>query len=561
MKKNLPIGISDFKELITKNKYYIDKTMLIKDILNSSKVVLIPRPRRFGKTLNMSMLKYFFEKTDLNKEYLFSNFQIWDDEPSKTHFNKYPVIFITFKDVKSNTYNDTIEEIRMLMSRLYLDHLYLRNSKALDQIEKDYFERIINRNPSIIDLKSSLHELTIFLSKHHKENVILLIDEYDTPIQSSYINNFYDKVISFFRGYLSSVLKDNVNLQSGILTGILRVAKEGIFSGLNNLDVFTILDNKLDKYFGVLDYELNEILAYYNIKDETNEFRKWYNGYVFGSETVYNPWSILNAINNIGAFFKPYWINTSGNELIRDIITRSSHVVKNELEDLMNGIVVEKEIYEHIIYSEIENDSNTLWTFLLFSGYLTYTSKKQENLRNIYGLQIPNLEVTYLFQSIIRDWFSHSINNDNYKLMLKSLLKADMETFEEILSEFVYKSFSFFDVGGESPEKVYHSFILGLLISLSNTYELKSNKESGLGRYDVMLIPKDKNKKGFIFEFKKTNKRKNETLEKAANMALEQIIKMDYRQELTDRGVNDILEIGIAFAGKEILMKFRIPKK
>ncbi|SHH39266.1 AAA family ATPase [Tepidibacter thalassicus] len=551
--KKISIGISDFKKLISENYYYVDKSLFIKEIIDDgSEVILIPRPRRFGKTLNMSMLKYFFEKSDENNRYLFENLKINDYKEIMDMQGKYPVIYITFKDIKYSNWEDCNIGIKSVISDVYEKHKYLLNSDFLDERQRKYFNDVLNKDVNTVELSESLKTLSKYLTNYYKQKTVVLIDEYDVPIQSGYLNNYYGKVIEFMRIFLSAVLKDNEYLQKGVLTGILRVAKESIFSGLNNLKVCTILKNHYSDKFGFLEGEVEEMLKYYNIESEMDEVRKWYNGYIFGKNVIYNPWSILNYVDNYEKGYRPYWVNTSSNDLVKIILTKSGEFIKKDLEDLIKGKDIVKTINEDIVMKDIDKSSENVWSFLLFSGYLKVVNEEFKRGKTYCNLKIPNLEVAYLYEEIIMSWFNESINNEKFNIMLKSLVNGDIEVFEEIFSEYLIKSASYFDI--EESESFYHAFVLGILVALNEEYEVKSNRESGYGRYDIMIIPKDKSKIGIIIEFKKVNKRRKENLEIAVQNAIEQIKNKNYRQDLLDRGVKNIIELGIAFEGKDVLV-------
>ncbi|SHH48924.1 AAA family ATPase [Tepidibacter thalassicus] len=550
--KKVPIGVSDFKELITENYYYVDKSLFVKEIIDDgAKVILLPRPRRFGKTLNMSMLKYFFEKNDEDNKCLFKNLKVNKYKDIMDMQGKYPVIYLTFKDVKDGNFQKCYEKMKEIISIEYYKHKYLLDNH-LKGIEETYFKKILSMEASQGQYETSLKNLSKFLSEYYNQKTIVLIDEYDTPIQSGYLSGYYKEIIEFMRNFLSGVLKDNEYLQKGVLTGILRVAKESIFSGLNNLEVCTILNNHYSDKFGFLEGEVEEILKYYNIEFEMDEVRKWYNGYMFGENVIYNPWSILNYVKNHEKGFRPYWVNTSSNDLVKIVLTKAGETVKKELEDLIKGKTIVKQMNEDIVMNDIENGSENVWSFLLFSGYLKVINENLKMGRSFCTLEIPNFEVKYLYEEIILAWFKESINNEKFNYMLKSLTTGDIETFEDIFSEYIIKSASYFDI--EESEKFYHAFVLGILVALNEEYEVKSNRESGYGRYDVALIPKDRNKLGIIMEFKKVNKRRKETLEIAADKAIAQIKEKNYKQELLDMGIENIIELGIAFEGKEVLV-------
>lgn len=553
-KKKLPIGLSDFKRLMEDNYYYVDKSIFIQEIIDHGGIVtLIPRPRRFGKTLNLSMLRHFFEKKEKDTSYLFKDLNIWKaGEEYREKQGKFPVIYLTFKDVKDNNWKSCFESIKSIINELYGYHNYLTESKLLKDFEKEEFYSILSNKADESVYSLSLKKLSSYLEKYHNQKIILLIDEYDTPMQSGYTYKYYDDVINFMRKFLSAGLKDNESIEKGVLTGILRIAKESIFTGMNNLGVYTVLDDKFSDKFGFTDDEVSELLNYFHSEYNIVETRNWYNGYIFGETIIYNPWSILNFIDRPKGGFTPYWVNTSSNDLVKDLLSRSSNAVKLDLELLITGNSIRKEIRTDIVFGEIEKSSETLWSFLLFCGYLKVLKKEYVNKKLVCELQIPNKEVEYLYESIILQWFERSIQNDKLEMMLKSLTNGDIKTFGKILQEFVINSMSYLDPTGIESEKVYHAFVLGLLLSLHQSYEIKSNRESGLGRYDVMLIPKDVTKKGIVMEFKKVDHDDKETIDDTIKLALAQIEEKKYEAELIEKGVADILKLGIAFDGKVV---------
>lgn len=552
--KKIPIGITDFKEIINNNYYLVDKSLFIKEIMeDGSKVLLLPRPRRFGKTINMSMLKYFFEKTDEDNSFLFEKLNIYEHKDIMGKQGIYPVIYITFKDLKDKNIDKCYEKIKEILSEQYDKFKFILDT--LSEVDKMYYNDILLGKASEAQYETSLKNLSKFLSRYYGINVVILIDEYDVPIQSGYLNDYYEDIVEFMRNFLSGGVKDNEYLEKAVMTGILRVAKESIFSGLNNLSVYGILKNKYSSYFGFLEVEIEDIFKYYEVEFKLDEVKSWYNGYVFGENVIYNPWSILNYVNNYEEGLQPYWINTSSNDLVKSLITKGGQQLKNELEDLIQDKSITKDINENIEMKEIDKSTENAWSFLLLSGYLK-TVKKTRKLdgRLVCELAIPNIEVKYLYNEIIMSWFRESVNNDEFNLMLKSLINGDIKTFGKILEKFVLSSVSYFDIGGQESEKVYHAFVLGMLIALSEYYEVKSNRESGYGRYDVMIIPKDKNKIGIIMEFKKVDRDDEEDLKKAAAEALKQIRERKYKQELIAREIKNIIEIGIAFEGKDVMV-------
>lgn len=553
MEKIFPIGVSDFKEIITGNYYYTDKSLFIKDVIeDGAKVILLPRPRRFGKTLNISMLKYFYNSKDSAS--LFQKLKIKEHKHIMDKQGNYPVIYLTFKDEKHSTWENCKKGFTMLFSNLYLQYDYLLNSDVLSDVEKKNFNSILHEEAELVEVAKSLLNLSSYLYKYHNQRVVILIDEYDVPIQEGYTKGYYNQIIEFMRNLLSGGLKDNLYLEKAVLTGILRVAKESIFSGLNNISIYTLLNSRYSNYFGFLEDEVNDMLNYYGIKSQKSEIKKWYNGYVFGNDVIYNPWSVLNYAKEFTEGFRAYWVNSSGNDLIKSILAKANDTTKKEFEDLIQGKSIHKQIHEDIVMNEVDKDSENIWSFLLFSGYLKTVNQELKEGIIYCDLQIPNSEVLTLYKKIIISWFKDNIGNEKFLFMLKSLISGDMETFELLLGECITKSVSYFDIGNES-EKFYHAFVLGMLISLNEDYEISSNRESGYGRYDIMLKPKKNTLPGIIIEFKKVSTARKETLELAVKKALEQIEQKKYKQQLLELNVKDIMEVGIAFEGKEVLVK------
>lgn len=555
MVKKIPIGISDFKELIDENYYFVDKTLFIEEVVkDGAQVILISRPRRFGKTINMSMLKYFFESSEEDNSYLFNGLNIENNKNVIKNQGRYPVIFLTFKDEKYSTWESCLDGFSVMISNLYKKYEGLLKSEKLLEIDKKEFSKVLNREASFVELSKSLFNLSYCLYKHYNEKVVILIDEYDVPIQEGYMKDYYDKVIEFMRNFLSGGLKDNIYLEKAVLTGILRVAKESIFSGLNNIDVSTLLSLSYSDKFGFTEKEVENILRDYSLAGYMDEVKNWYNGYQFGNTTIYNPWSIVNYVDKPSNGFSPYWVNTSSNDLIKRILGRASKDVKSDLEYLIKGGNINKIINENIVINEVDKGSDNLWSFLLFSGYLKFEDRKLIEGRTHCSLSIPNNEVKYVYEEIIINWFNESIGSDEFTEMLKALVDGEIEVFAEMFSKCVQVTFSYMDLGSES-EKFYHAFVLGMLVSLRKEYEVKSNRESGYGRYDVMLIPKDKQKNGIIIEFKKVSTFNAETLEIAADKALKQIREKQYKTELLEAGINSIIELAIAFEGKRVLVR------
>lgn len=580
MKKNIPIGVSDFKKLIEGNYFFVDKSLIIKEFINNgADIILTPRPRRFGKTLNLSMLRYFFdikmkqdfenskleskcenlEQTDIeadnkftNTRILFVNLNIEKEEDIMKLQGKYPTIFLTFKNEKYQCYEDFKDGITLLLSNLYKEHDYLLESDKLSVFDKEEYRSMISRSVSIAYLSNAISMLMGYMNKHYGKKVMLFIDEYDVPIQEAYIKGYYDEMISLIRTMLTSALKDNPYVQKALITGILRVAKESIFSGLNNLEVDTILGYNFNDKFGFTPEEVEELLDYYDASTELNNIREWYNGYVFREQIIYNPWSVLNYLKRRNEGFMPYWINSSSNDLIKKLLVKGDQSMKLELESLIEGNSITKGIDDNIVMSEVENSNENIWSFLLMSGYLK--AVKIENIRGrLYcELKIPNEEVLIFYENLIEKWFFETLTNQKYELMLNTLIAGDIKIFAGLFKDFVINNLSYFDVSGKEPERVYHAFVLGMLVSLSDTYKVKSNKESGYGRYDVMIIPKDISKIGIIIEFKKIDDFLDDTIEEATRAALKQIKDKKYAQELIEDGIENIIKLAIVFKGKVV---------
>lgn len=585
MKKKIPIGISNFKKLIKENYYFVDKSLLIQEFIEGgAAIVLTPRPRRFGKTLNMSMIRYFFDinmKEEKNIvtgeiEYsrdLFRGLKIEKEEVMKMQ-GQFPVINISFNTAKFDNFKDTMSRIKSLMSEIYLEHKYLLESDTLENIEKEEYESIINKTGDRELVATALGNLAKYLYKYFSREVIVLIDEYDVPIQEGYINkgnpthihslgtfeepntrfglSQHDEIVSFERIMFTHVLKDNNYVKKALVTGILRVAKESIFSGLNNLEVNTILGNKYSNKFGFTQEEVDELLTYYNLEEKNIEVREWYNGYIFGKNVIYNPWSVLNYSNESEEGFIPYWINSSANDLIKRLLLKGDQKIKMELEELIAGKSITKAIDENIVMGEVEDSNENLWSFLLLSGYLKTTKKETIRGKRVCELKIPNEEVHIFFENIIEKWFLESMTSEKYQELLRTLTIGDIKSFGALFKGFVINNISYFDVSGKEPENVYHAFVLGMLVSLADTYEVKSNKESGYGRYDVMIIPKDTSKIGIVIEFKKINEFLDDTIEEATEEALKQIEDKKYEHELISRGIKNIIKLAIVFKNKEV---------
>ena len=540
-KRPLPIGISDFKTVIEEKYYYADKTDMIGDILDDrAMVTLFTRPRRFGKTLNMSMMKYFFEieNTEENKK-LFDRLAISNKEYMKEQ-GQYPVIFISFRNIEEENWEDCYFEIKNIISRTYNEFEFLRGT--LNQSELAEFDSIWLKKEKA-DWKGSLKNLTRYLYKYYdRKKVVVLIDEYDTPIIQSYQEKYYKKLISFFKRFYGDVMKDNEYLQFGIMTGILRIAKEGIFSGLNNLKVNTIFSEKYSEYYGLTEEEVLEAVKYYDMEYEMQDIRKWYDGYQFGKSEVYNPWSIINFLNE--RKLKAYWIGVSGNSMINDLLSKGDrHIVEN-LEKLFNEEIIYKAVRD---YTEYKFDSSDIWELFLYSGYLTIAGEKQGEE---YPLRLPNKEIQSFFRKIFIEKFIG--NYDKFLHIIRNLKDGKIEEFAEGLEEEILSSLSYFDT--DRDEKYYKIFLIGIFIILSNDYIRLSERETGTGRADLILEPKNKENPAYIFEFKVAENKKE--LENYAVEGFYQIKEKKYDVELKNRGINEIIYVGLAFYRKELKMKY-----
>ncbi len=559
--KLLPIGYSDFKTIIDKGFRYVDKTLFIKELLDSpAQVTLLLRPRRFGKTLLLSMLRYFFDKTKNPQEYkyLFDELKIMQaGEKYVQYQGQHPVISITLKDIKSKTFEEAYAGLCNIVRELYLEHSYLLNSNKLYDSEKETYELILNEKAAASKIKTSIKDLAAYMSRHHGINPIILIDEYDTPIQASYTYGYYSEMIDVMRGFYSNALKDNIYLEKAVLTGILKVAKENIFSGLNNLVTYSLLDTEYSEYFGFTEPEVTELLDQFGLNEKADEIREWYNGYQFGETIIYNPWSIINCINSRGEL-KPYWVNTSSNDLIKDLIANSTKDFGIDFKQLLIGLEMQEYISPNIVFNQLQENETAVWTLLLMSGYLKSTACSQHRNRLVCSLKIPNKEVTCLYDDIIQSWVFERKNLQWYNQFLDCLRHGDIKAFSRGLQELVLDMFSYHDVPSQSQqrkaENFYHGFAMGLIVSLRDEYYIESNKESGFGRYDLAIIPKSQTGKNpaIIFEFKSAADDTDKTLQKTAQAALDQIEIKCYETAIQKFNPVSIIKVGIAFSGKNV---------
>ena len=543
MKKGIGVGIEDFREIIREDCYYFDKTNYIEEILkDKTKIKLFTRPRRFGKTLNMSTLKYFFDvrNSEENRK-LFKNLYIEKSEYFKEQ-GQYPVIFITMKDLKKNTWEQMNFAAKSLISNLYNEFEYIR--EKLNEIEKEKFYKIWSKSEDG-DYDNSLRLLSEYLYNYYQKEVILLIDEYDNPLIVANQNGYYKEAINFYRNLYSSALKTNSNLKMGVLTGIVQVAKEGIFSGLNNVKTYNILEDKFETFFGLSEEEVENSLKYFELEYEIEEVKKWYDGYKFGNSEVYNPWSIVNYLSD--RKLQAYWVNTSDNALIYDSLKNSTVDVFNNLQTLYEGKEIKKEIRPFFTFEELSKFDG-IWQLMVYNGYLKISEKLSNDE---YMLKIPNYEIQTFFKKGFIDKFL--VSGNYFNPMMDALLDGDIEEFERRLQNIFLVNTSFYDLKGE---KVYHSLFLGMLIWLRDKYEVKSNGERGHGRYDAMLVPLDKVKPAYLFEFKVSKTIKG--LNAKAEEALTQIKEKKYDAGLKELGISKIYKIGIAFKGKNVKIKYEV---
>ena len=548
-KKALPIGISDFKLAVTEY-YYVDKTLLIRDFIDNRPLVsLFTRPRRFGKTLNMDMLRVFFEKTDEDTSVYFKDKQIWQCGDEYTAYQgKYPVIFLTFKDVKCSSWEETFQQISRLIAMEFQRHMELETSDKLNSYEKEQFSQIAKGIADKVGYQMSLQFLSLLLHKHHGEKTIIIIDEYDTPIQQGHTCGFYEETIHFMRNLFSGGLKDNSHLAFGFMTGILRVAKESIFSGLNNLTIHSILDNKYSQYFGFTKEEIYKMLEYYDVREKYEEVCDWYDGYLFGNTEIFNPWSVINYISE-NCFPKAFWLSTGSNDIVGEIIAAATPEITENLHKLLCGQTITTYIDTSVIYPEVLNNPYSIYSFLLVAGYLRVVSVYPQHDGNFMcDIGIPNKEIFYVYEKEV-------LNKTNQNSIAISVSQAiftkDATKLQTILNKFMLESISSLDGANEG---FYHGMMLGLCAVLSNRYQVRSNRESGIGRFDVCLIPRVKAMPGFIYEFKYTKDEKA-NLDVLADEALKQIEEKKYDTELLASGISNIVKIGIAFQGKKAVVK------
>ena len=556
-RKALPIGISDYVRAQS-DYYYVDKTLLIKEFLDQKPLVsLFTRPRRFGKTLNMDMLRVFFEKSDVDTSQYFTDKAIWNcGEEYRTQQGKYPVIFLSFKDVKFDTWEATLDKIRGLLQEEYGRHQELVVSDKLAAYEKEYFQRILAGTAGEVELTSSLERLAKMLASHYGEKTIIIIDEYDTPIQEGYSKDFYDEIIGFMRNFFSGAFKDNKNLLYGFLTGILRIAQESIFSGLNNLTVNSVMDEQYDNYFGFTNQEVHDMLQYYGVSEKEAELREWYDGYLFGMEEIYNPWSVINYVSK-GCVPQAYWVNTGKNEILGDVLKYATEDTTEQLFALLRGESVVARIDQNVVYRSLAEDSANIYSLLLVAGYLkAYRKELQADSSYLCEVTIPNREIAAVYKSEI---LSHlfqigAITTTTANRIAESLYSKDYKKLQKAIAEYMDRSISFYDAGTEG---FYHGLVLGLIALMDSQYKITSNREAGDGRYDIGLYPRQNKYPGIIMELKWKKGLQESELAELAQGALDQIDEKRYEVIMREEGVQEILKFGIAFSGKKVRVKVK----
>ncbi len=549
--QGIGIGTSDFKKMRVNDYYYIDKTMYIKDIIdNKSEIALVTRPRRFGKTLNMSMLRYYFDIKLKDSKELFKGLKILEQEEKYTSkLGYYPVIYLTLKDVQDRNYENMLLDMKTAMLNMYKEHRYLLDSDKIYPEEKARITDILYAREDENVLKNSVRDLSEYLNRYYERPVILLVDEYDVPLQNAYVEGYYEEAVKFFKTFYGVTFKDNPYLEKTVLTGVSRVAKESIFSGANNFKVFTVLDNEFADDFGITEEEMDKVIQDFEIEDEKEEIKKWYDGYTIGNvEGIYNPWSILNYLTDKKLI--PYWVNTSSNDLIK-MVLKNSTTIKEKMERLLKDEEIEVPINLETVIVGIENNEDNIWGLMLGTGYLKVVETVDVS-EGIYKVKLPNYEIKLLFQQIINEWFKNKVIGNDLRSILKDLITLNLKEYEKKFDILVREMFSYMDVGENTAENFYHAFVLGMLVGLKDTYYVNSNRESGIGRYDIMLEPKDKNGNSFIMEFKVLEDKEEKTIEDTIKNAKKQIEEKGYESNLRERGFTNITKMVYAFKGKEV---------
>ena len=546
----LPVGTTNYKK-ICEDSYYVDKTLLIKEILDEKvNVALFTRPRRFGKTLNMDMLRTFFEKTAEDTGRYFQDKKIWQQgEKYTSHQGQYPVIFLSLKDIKARKLQYAFDALKYIISVEYMRHSELKRSSELEEADIELYNRIVKHQASYMEYVFSLQALSRMLHQHHKQAPVIIIDEYDTPIQEGFVNGYYDDAVEFIRSFFSAALKDNPHARQIVMTGILRIAKESIFSGLNNIRVFSVLDKKFSEFFGFTTSEVQQMAAYYEQTDKLPELKAWYDGYKFGDTEIFNPWSVINYFSN-NCQAMPYWVQTSANTIIQEILKTYNDDTYRNLHALLGKTEVQSIVRTNIIYPKLKEPQTNILGFLLMTGYLKSTSTELDARGDyICRLSIPNKEIKTIYYNEILSLLTEDIGENTVMNLANALYDKDAAKIKEALNKFMLKTISYYD---NLKENYYHGLMLGLLAIGESNYDIRSNRESGLGRYDIQLIPKKSALPGIIIEVKAADKDAGVELSKLAQTALKQIDEKKYDTELCAQGVNDIIKYGVAFKGKNV---------
>lgn len=562
LKKPLGIGIENYKDMIDGAYYYVDKTLMMKELLDyGTKVELFTRPRRFGKTLTLSMIRTFFEREIAadgaavdNRRYFEGTKIMGTEDKYLGHMGKYPVISMSLKSARQPDYHMAYESLVDEIIKEYVRHNYILDSDCLTEAYRGKYDAIMNRRAEPIAYAKALAFLSECLKKYHGTNVIILLDEYDVPLENAFFKGYYEQMVDLVRSLFESALKTNDCLQFAVVTGCLRISRESIFTGLNNLDINSILDNTFVESFGFTQTEIEDMLIFYKLSDRIGEAKDWYNGYLFGETQVYNPWSIINyvkaAASSKMALPRPYWSNTSSNAIVRELVEKADEGVKGEIEELISGGTIEKPVHEDVTYGEIYENQDNLWNFLFFTGYLKAVSQRLEEETIYLTMAVPNKEVNYIYKNTIRNWFERQVRAMDFSDMHRGLMKLDADGVQDVLRRQLRKTISYHD-GGEA---FYHGFLLGVLSGIQG-YHIRSNRESGNGRPDILLIPLDEMQPVIIIEIKQAEKFNQ--MEEGCEKALEQIKRQDYAAGVLDEGYENILEYGICFCKKSCVVKGR----